>query len=45
MTQAMDDRMTKAQEYLRHQGSKSLDELLRRAVTQDLLLTARRLVQ
>ena len=27
MTQAMDDRMTKAQEYLRHQGSKSLDEL------------------
>src|SRR5207247_2523976 len=27
MTQAMDDRMTKAQEYLRHQGSKSLEEL------------------
>ncbi|TMB70214.1 MAG: DinB family protein [Chloroflexi bacterium] len=27
MTQAMDDRMTKAQEYLRHQGSKSPDEL------------------
>ena len=27
MTQAMDDRMTKAQEYLRHQGSKSLADL------------------
>jgi len=27
MTQAMDDRMTKAQEYLSHQGSKSLEEL------------------
>ena len=27
MTQAMDDRMTKAQEYLRHQGAKSLGDL------------------
>ena len=27
MTQAMDDRMTKAQEYLRHQGAKSLADL------------------
>jgi len=27
MTQAMDDRMAKAQEYLRHQGSKSLTDL------------------
>ena len=25
--QAMDDRMTKAQEYLRHQGAKSLGDL------------------
>ena len=27
MTQAMDDRMTQAQEYLRYQGAKSLDDL------------------